>query len=91
MTLHCPSQFRGHDERAPPPLEGSACRVYLSEGRACHVRGAKLDYPCRCGGRDRRAPPILSPQLHPSIGLLAVPENLPHTYGVRVFLLQVFG
>ena len=39
--------FPGHDKRAPPkyPSEGPARQVRFSEGRACHVRFAMLDYP----------------------------------------------
>jgi hypothetical protein len=39
--------------------EGRARRVHPSEGPACQVRGARLDYPFRFGGHDKRAPPNL--------------------------------
>jgi len=32
-------------------------RLCLSEGPACQVRGARLDYPLQFGGHDKHAPP----------------------------------
>jgi hypothetical protein len=39
------------------PSGGPACQVRLSEGRACRVRCATLDYPLQFSGHDKRAPP----------------------------------
>jgi len=40
------------------PLEGPACQVRFSEGRARRVRGATLDNRSRIVGHDKRVPPI---------------------------------
>jgi hypothetical protein len=41
-----------------PLLRGTrACRVRFSEGPACRVRCATLDYPFRFSGHDKHAPP----------------------------------
>ena len=53
----------GYDKCAPPILAFAGTifrRDCVSEGPACQVRRAMLDYPRPFIGHDERAPPILS-------------------------------
>ena len=61
-------------------MEGPASRVRLSEGRACHVRCARLGHPSRFVGHDKRAPPTVVSE-GPACQVRELPFDNPFHFG----------